>query len=94
VLREAADSDPDLRALWNASEDQRLVGARAFVDILASKAPLSVSHERAVDILWLLMAGDHHQRLMVGRDWSEDTYQQWLTDTVTSQLFTKETETR
>jgi hypothetical protein len=82
-----------VRALWNASEDQRLVGARAFVDILAGKAPLSVSHERAVDILWLLMAGDLYQRL-VGRDWSEDTYQQWLTDTVTSQLFTKETETR
>jgi AcrR family transcriptional regulator len=87
VLRGAADSDPDLRALWSASEHQRLAGAAAFVDILAAKAPLSVSRERAVDILWLLMAGDHYQRLVVGRGWSDETYRQWLSDTVASQLF-------
>jgi AcrR family transcriptional regulator len=87
VLRGAADSDPDLRALWSASEHQRLAGAAAFVDILAAKAPLSVSRERAVDILWLLMAGDHYQRLVVGRGWSDETYRQWLGDTVASQLF-------
>jgi hypothetical protein len=88
VLRGAADSDPDLRALWNASEDQRLVGAGYFVDILAGKAGLSVSRDRAIDILWLLMAGDHYHRLVVGRGWSEETYQRWLGDTIVAQLFT------
>jgi AcrR family transcriptional regulator len=94
VLRGAADSDPDLRALWNASEDQRLVGARFFVDILAGKAGLAVSRERAIDILWLLMAGDLYQRLVVERGWSEEIYQRWLGDTITAQLFATVTETR
>lgn len=95
VLREAADSDPALRALWNAGEDQRLAGARLFAGVLAGKGPLSVGSDRAADILWgALMALEPYQRLVAGRGWTDDAYQEWLADTIAAQLFTKAAETR
>jgi AcrR family transcriptional regulator len=95
VLHEAAGSDPALRALWDASEDQRLAGARLFADILASKGPLSVSRDRAVDILWgVIMLGEPYLHLVTGRGWTEEAFQQWRADTITSQLFANAAPTR
>jgi hypothetical protein len=40
------------------------------------------------------MTGELYQRLIAARVWTEDTYQRWLADTITTQLFTKATVTR
>jgi AcrR family transcriptional regulator len=85
VLQEAADADPALRELWDASERQRLAAAAIVVDDIAAKGALGVERDDAIDILWLLMAPDHLRRLR-SRGWTDDTYERWLADTMVSQL--------
>ena len=83
VLRVAARSgEDDLRRLWETEEQERLTGARVWIQILRDKggtlrAGLDVA--TAVDMLWLLMASDHFGRLVLGRGWSRQKYQRWLT---------------
>lgn len=87
VLRQAAGSDPGLRGLWESAEKERLAGAEIVVDVVLSKGGLQPGMDRrhAVDILWLLMAPDHLNR-MRGRGWTEERYESWLADTLVQQL--------
>lgn len=78
VLRQAAGSDQELAALWRASEEQRRAGAGVFVRSLTEKAELAGPREQVVDVLWLLMAPDHHGRLVGDRGWSRRRFVQWL----------------
>jgi AcrR family transcriptional regulator len=85
VLRGAAHSgDPDLRTLWQTSEEQRLFGARMWVTALAEKGPLraGVDVETAIDVLWLYMAPDQYHRLVHARGWSPERFQAWMSDTL------------
>ncbi|MGN6761776.1 MAG: hypothetical protein ACTHJI_10665, partial [Leifsonia sp.] len=85
VLRGAAHGgEPGLRELWETSEQQRLVGARAWVTALSEKGPLraGVELDHAVDVLWLYMAPDQFHRLVHGRGWSRARFQNWLTETL------------
>jgi AcrR family transcriptional regulator len=88
VLRNAAAADPELRELWQTSEDERRVGARTVVDALLSKGPLKPSLDRdaAIDVLWVLTAGDAYRRLVHSRGWPIQRYEQWLADTYCTQL--------
>jgi AcrR family transcriptional regulator len=89
VLRGAAESGgPGVRELWEDSERQRLNGAGFFVDALLRKGPLreGLSRRAAVDLLWLLMAGDAFHRLVHRRRWSVARYQAWLADSIRQQL--------
>ena len=87
VLRQAADAQPELRQLWDASEQQRLKGAAIVIDDVLGKGPLKpgVNRQRAIDILWLLMAPDQYRR-MQQRGWDDTTYEAWLGDTLVVQL--------
>jgi AcrR family transcriptional regulator len=90
VLHAAADSgEDDLRDLWRLEEDQRLTGARLWVDVLTSKGPLrpGLDHGTAVDVLWLLMSPDNYYRLVHRRRWTNQQYQQWLAASITQLLF-------
>ena len=88
VLRNAAAADPELRDLWQASEDERRVGARTVVDALLLKGPLKPGLDRdaAIDVLWVLTAGDAYRRLVGSRGWPIQRYEQWLADTYCTQL--------
>lgn len=86
VLRQGAGTDPDLQALWDESEVQRRRAARLVVDDVRRKGELSLPAERAADVLWLLMAPDHHRRLTVGRSWSSASYARWLGDAMVALL--------
>lgn len=87
VLQQAVGADPQLRELWNASEAQRLQGATIVIDDVLSKGALKdgVDRERAIDVLWLLMAPDHLRR-MRRRGWDDVTFESWLADTFVAQL--------
>jgi AcrR family transcriptional regulator len=90
VLHAAADGgDHDLRELWQTEEDQRLTGARFWVDVLAAKGPLrpGLRHDDAVDVMWLLMSPDNYYRLGHQRQWTTARYQRWLAATITQLLF-------
>jgi len=85
VLRGAAHSgDPDLRTMWQTSEEQRLFGARMWVTTLAEKGPLraGVDVETAIDVLWLYMAPDQYHRLVHARGWSPERFQEWMSDSL------------
>lgn len=87
ALRQAAGGHPELRELWEASEQQRLAGATIVIDDVLRKGPLKpgVDRERAIDVLWLLMAPDQLGRLR-RRGWDDTTYETWLGDTLVAQL--------
>lgn len=85
----AASGEPELRQLWELESHQRMIGAEHWIGILEGKGPLRVGFDRgkAADVLWLLMAPDNYHRMVHGRGWTHDTYQQWLADAITALLF-------
>lgn len=86
VLRQAVGADPALRDLWEVSETQRLAGAALVVDAVLSRGRVrGDDRQRAVDVLWLLMAPDQYAR-MRARGWDDEAYREWLTDTMITQL--------
>jgi hypothetical protein len=89
VMRGAASNgEPALRHLWDLSEQQRLSGARAFIDTLTSKSPLQdgLDPDTATDIMWVHMNPDVYLGLVGWRGWSEDAYCQWLVNTLAAAL--------
>jgi TetR/AcrR family transcriptional regulator, regulator of autoinduction and epiphytic fitness len=87
VLRGAAAAgEPELQELWRTEEHQRLIGARHWIDVLATKGRLrdDLQRDTAADIMWLLMAPDNYTRLVHGRGWPPGRYEQWLTDAIRS----------
>lgn len=88
VLHGAADSDPDLRELWAASEAQRLAAARTYVANLAGKGPLrpGLDLDTAADLTWLAIAPTNYFRLVLTRGWPDDRFEQWLGDVLTYHL--------
>lgn len=93
VLHAAADSgEVGIRELWMTEEDQRLIGARFWIDVLASKAALrpGIDGRTAADVMWLLMSPDNYYRLVHRREWSQRRYQEWLAASIMRLLFTKD----
>ena len=89
VLHTAADGgEQDLRELWETEEDQKLIGARFWIDILTDKGPLrpGLSHGDAVDVMWLLMSADNYYRLVHRRRWTARKFQRWLAASITQLL--------
>lgn len=87
VLRQAAGADPELRQLWDGAERERHDGATIVIDNILAKGQLraGLDRDRAIDILWLLMAPDHLRRLRQ-RGWDDTDYAHWLADTLVGQL--------
>jgi len=85
----AGGGEHDLRELWETEEDQRLTGARAWVEVLTSKGPQrpGPSDGGAVDVMWLLMSPDNYYRLVHRRRWTKQKYQRWLAASITQLLF-------
>ena len=89
VMRGAASSgEPALRDLWDLSEKQRLIAARAFVTAVAAKGLLreDLDVNIATDIAWVYISPDVYLSLVTRRGWSETAYRQWLADTLTAAL--------
>jgi AcrR family transcriptional regulator len=90
VVHAAADGgEDDLRELWQLEEDQRLTGARLWVEHLTTKAPLrpGLDPGAAADVLWLLMSPDTYYRLVHGRRWTTRRYRRWLAGSIAELLF-------
>lgn len=78
VLVAAADVDPDAAELLARSERERLEGARAFAQHLASIDGLSVPEDRAADAFWALNASTLYRSLVLDRGWSVERFTTWL----------------
>ncbi len=89
VLHAAADGGEEvLRELWETEENQRLTGARFWIETLTGKGPPrpGLSSGDAVDIMWLLMSPDNYYRLVHRRRWTPQQYQRWLAASITQLL--------
>lgn len=90
VVHAAADSgEDDLRDLWQLEEDQRLTGARRWLETLTGKGPLrpGLDPGAAIDVLWLLMSPGNYYRLVHRRRWTTRQYQHWLAGSIARLLF-------
>lgn len=82
VLHQAQAHDPQLRELWRTSEQERLVGAQAVVDLAATKGPLDprLDPGTAAQVLWLLTAPEQYRRLVHDQGWTHERYVAWLAE--------------
>jgi hypothetical protein len=74
---------------FKLEENQRLTGARLWVEVLTSKGPLrpALDTGTAADVMWLLMSPGNYYRLVHRRRWTKQQYQQWLAASITQPLF-------
>lgn len=89
VLRSAASAgETELRELWRTVEEQRRLGARMMVELLASKGKLrpGLSAKAAADVLASFMGPESYQWFVTRCRWSHRKYVQWLTEALTSLL--------
>jgi AcrR family transcriptional regulator len=80
VLVVAADGDDQAAVMLAESDEQRLVGARAFIRHLASIGGVrpGMTAHRAADLCWALMDPMLYRRLVLERGWSVTAYSRWL----------------
>jgi AcrR family transcriptional regulator len=80
VVQEASGLEPELRALADRGKEQRLEGMKVLAQVLADRGALKpgLSTSKAADILWLFNDPSVYQRLVVDRQWSQDSYEQWV----------------
>jgi AcrR family transcriptional regulator len=82
VLAEASRVDDDMAALGRELDAQRASTAAWIVRGVTERARLRshVSHDHAVDTVWLLMDPLVFRRLTRDRGWTNDQFQHWFTD--------------
>jgi AcrR family transcriptional regulator len=88
VMRDAAAGDADVRALWQRIEADFYANQQAIVESLEQKdaLPAGLGVERATDILWTLNHPTTYWLLAEARGWTPAQYEQWLGDSLCSQL--------
>ncbi|MFJ7628328.1 TetR/AcrR family transcriptional regulator [Streptomyces sp. NPDC097595] len=79
---------PEVAQVLAASEEERLTGVTAFVTHLAGTDALPPDADTAhlADSWWALTGPHLYTQLTVARGWDADTYEDWLTDMLTSAL--------
>jgi AcrR family transcriptional regulator len=86
ALHRAADSSPQIDALW----EKWLAGRRAGAAMVVAHPPLeqglSLGHDRAVDVLWTLNNPDLYRTLVTRAAWEEDHFTTWLAETMRTTL--------
>jgi AcrR family transcriptional regulator len=82
ALREGAQVEPDLAALWREIAERRAVNMRRLVADVAAPEGLrpGVSREEAADIIWSLNSPEYYLLLVRDRGWSPEQFERWLTD--------------
>jgi AcrR family transcriptional regulator len=88
VLRDAVGADPEMAALWEIIQRQRLTDHRAFAAHLADLRALRIgmSTERAADLIYSLNGPEMYLLLAVERGWTPDEWAAWTTEALTRTL--------
>lgn len=93
IVRAAAPADPEIDALWSRIQAEFYDNQRSIVESLHQKSALKPGLDvaRGTDILWTLNHPNLYRLLVGGRGWTPDQYEEWLVDTLASQLLGKRT---
>jgi AcrR family transcriptional regulator len=88
VIRDAAATDPDARAVWAELQAERLAGMTVFATTLHARGHLrdDITINDARDILWTYNAAELYQLLVIERHWTPDHYGQWVAAALTAAL--------
>jgi AcrR family transcriptional regulator len=82
VMRDAAATEPDIRALLEQDEAQRLVTQRSLVEIVLRSPP----SDAAVATFYSLVNSRSYLLLSSQLGWDEGTWRRWLIDVLARQL--------
>ena len=88
VIRDAAASDPEARAVWAELQAERLKGMTLFARALHDDGHLrpGVSAEEARDVLWTCNSAELFQLLVLERRWPPERYGRWVAEVLISSL--------
>jgi AcrR family transcriptional regulator len=88
LVRRAAATDPDLAALWEQMNGERLTGMTAFGSHLHDGGYLrdGVSADDARDILWTYNSIEVYELLVLERGWSLERYRDFVADALITAL--------
>jgi AcrR family transcriptional regulator len=88
VIRDAATSDPEARAVWAELQAERLKGMTLFARALHDDGHLrpEVSTNEARDLLWTYNSAEVFQLLVLDRGWSPKRYGRWAADALIAAL--------
>jgi AcrR family transcriptional regulator len=88
VIRDAAGSDPDARAVWAELQAERLRGMTLFARALHDEGNLrpGISTNEARDVLWTYNSAELFQLLVIERGWSPKRYGRWVADALIAAL--------
>ena len=88
LLAQAATGDPDLRAWAETTDGERAVGTGNVARFVAERFGLrpGLDAQEAADLLWALTAPELALRLVHGRGWSWDRYEEWLAGAMADSL--------
>jgi AcrR family transcriptional regulator len=81
VVRDAADSDPEMAEQWRTNEDQRAQAFRVLAELLDGRGALRVPVDEATDILCALLALEVYT-ILTRRGWSPQRWQRWTTEMI------------
>lgn len=88
VIRNAAQIDPEIAALWSRIQTDYHANQGAIVQGIHDKGALKPGLEvgRATDMLWTINHPNTWQLLAAERGWTAEQYEQWSGDAAVSQL--------
>jgi AcrR family transcriptional regulator len=82
AVEAAATADPDVGALWDALQAQRLAGSRMVAERLAAKTALRDGYDvdTVTDVLWSLGSPMVYRKTVAERGWTPERYEAWIAD--------------
>ncbi len=88
VMRLAASTEPEIKALLGDVLQQRLNGMTFFIDALRKNGPLRGDQDvaTAAEVTWTITSPEVYRLLTESRQWSQTRYESWLGDTLTALL--------
>jgi AcrR family transcriptional regulator len=88
IVRDAAGADPEMAALWQISQQQRLADFVAFTQLLAGKQALrpDLTVQHATDIIFCLVSPEVYLSFTAQRGWTPDQWAQWTSHTLTATI--------
>ena len=86
VIRDAAATDPEARAVWAELQAERLRAMATFARALHDDGHLrpGISRSAARDILWTYNSAEVFQLLVIERGWQPKRYGRWVADALTA----------
>jgi AcrR family transcriptional regulator len=88
AIREGAHADAEVNELWVEANAERRRGAAIIVADVKARARLraGLDENDAADAVWVLNDPVHFCMLVIGRGWSEEKFQDWLTRSLEAEL--------